>query len=158
MGSLWEKFKSEWSSAEMPSIVPKVEPPTKAKISRAYTMEQLSSEQRQDLEDLFNSDGYEVLQILMQRACEGFTTALLETDPADDKRVLAAHRVAHSAWLFNRSIEKQIEIELELLKAEKLEDRELEKILRKVMVMPDLNDPDVLASVLDATYQRRNEK
>ncbi len=74
----------------------------------------LTDQDREDLLAIVDDPGYQVVLKIMKGTCRGFTDALLNSDPADDKAVLSAHVIAQSSWLFLDSVTKLVAAQVEV--------------------------------------------
>jgi hypothetical protein len=95
----------------------------------------LTDQDREDLLAIVDDPGYQVVLKIMKGTCRGFTDALLNSDPADDKAVLSAHVIAQSSWLFLDSVTKQVSAQVEVAMDEQ---RAIEQQLK------DLGRDDIL--------------
>lgn len=150
----WQDFKVKClgfvpEAKEEPTVESK---PPKVEINRAWRNTLLSDEQRLDLEDTVNTPGYEALQDLMENTLEGFVTHLIETDPADEKKVLAAQKLVHAGYLFKKSIETQVGVYLALNRADVEEASEMERLLNPENNVPNLDNLETLSKLLDPTH------
>lgn len=89
----------------------------------------LTDKDREDLLGIVDSLGYKVLLKIVQGTCRGFTDALLNTDPANEKAVLSAHIIAQSSWLFLKSLREQVAAHVE---AAFDEQRQVEQRLKEL--------------------------
>jgi hypothetical protein len=153
MGRLWESFKEKCEELISPQKPAEPTPaPEAVRIPmRAYRQEALSDYQRKDLLEIVNLPGYEVLLDLHESTLEGFITFLVETPPEEEKKVLAMHKVCHAGYLFNRSVQQQVEVYKRIEDAENKEAKELKAMLEKRTGDP-LADEDTLNKVLNPIY------
>jgi hypothetical protein len=152
MGRLWAKFQEKISglaSEKTPEPVKLPAPP--APPMRAYRHEILNEEQRRDLMEIVNLPGYEVLLDLHESTLEGFITHLVETAPWETEKVLALHKLVHSGYLFNRSVQQQVSVYKQLDEAENAEAREMQAALVRQTSDP-LSDGTTLNKVLNPLY------
>ena len=155
MGRLWEKFQDKVSDFITGSNTPEPapsqpEPPPPP--MRAYRQEELSDYQRKDLMEIVNLPGYEVLLDLHESTLEGFITYLVETAPeGNDKRVLDLHKLFHAGYLFNRSVQKQVEAYRRIEEAEEQEAKEIKAALAARSGDP-LEDEATLNKVLNPIF------
>lgn len=166
MGRLWDSFRERFAGVSVPepepvtpapvaaAAQPAPEPEKRFELKRAYTAEPLSSADRAELEEVRNLPGYEILRAIMERTCEGFVSALVNTDPKDKEAVLARHMLAHAAWKHYESVQLQVDAEININRIQREETRQLEAQIEKALnpKMPDLSDPDTLNRLLDPTY------
>jgi uncharacterized protein (UPF0297 family) len=150
MGKLWDQFKEKCEA--LTGATPVVEE-KKFTPARTWKNELLSNQQREDLEETVNTPGYEVLQDLGENTLEGFLTYLMQLDPADEKAVLAAHNIVHAGYLYQRSVQSQVQAYMQLNRAEREEAAELKRLLSPI---PEGDNPlenyDRLAKVLDPIH------
>ena len=155
MGRLWEKFQDKVSDFIAGSTQPEPapsqpEPPPPP--MRAYRQEGLSEYQRKDLMEVVNLPGYEVLLDLHESTLEGFITYLVETPPeGNDKRVLDLHKLVHAGYLFNRSVQKQVEAYRRIEEDGEQEAKEIRAALAARSGDP-LEDTNTLNKVLNPIY------
>lgn len=118
---------------------------------RAYRQEPLSDYQRKDLLEIVNLPGYEVLLDLHESTLEGFITFLVETPPEDSIKVLAMHKICHAGYLFNRSVQQQVEAYKRIEEAEEQEAKEIKAALAARSGDP-LEDEATLNKVLNPIF------
>ena len=118
---------------------------------RAYRQEVLSDYQRKDLLEIVNLPGYEVLLDLHESTLEGFITFMVETPPEEEQKVLAMHKICHAGYLFNRSVQQQVEVYKRIEDAENKEARELKAMLEARTGDP-LADENTFNKVLNPIY------
>jgi len=162
MGRLWESFRERFAGVTPPEPEPvppapqepALVPEKRFEVKRAYTAEPLTNADRSELEEVRNSSGYEVIRAIMERTCEGFVSALINTNPENSDAVLARHKLAHAAWKFYESFQLQVDAEININRIQREETQQLEAQLKNVLnpKMPDLSDPDTLNRLLDPTY------
>src|SRR5215469_4447306 len=68
----------------------------------------LSSEERENLAQLYNDPRYEALLDVMERACIELDTAHLNTSVGEPEAILGGHAVAKAAWRFFLYVQKQV--------------------------------------------------
>lgn len=68
----------------------------------------LSSEERENLAQLYNDPRYEALLNVMERACIELDTAHLNTPIGEPEAILGGHAVSKAAWRFFIYVQKQI--------------------------------------------------
>jgi hypothetical protein len=154
MGKMMDRFKAaveSWLQAPVPDV--QEIPASRFDIKRSYTDEPLTDDDRMDLAEVRGMPGYSVILAILERSAEGFTTNLvISTDPSDESAVLAAHKVAHTAWLLYMSFQKQVEAEIDIVSSQReavaMENALIEKAGQKV----GLDDPDAARRVQDPTY------
>ena len=156
MGRRWEKFKEIVDGAvqgmTMAAGIPAEDEPEQLEPMRSWKMEMLNDRQRQDLEEVVNLPGYEVLRDLYECALEGFITNLVETSPEDWEKVRERHRLVHAAYLFNKSVEKQVAVYMKMAEAENEELRVMKTALAQPVGDP-LQNIKVLNKVLNPIHQ-----
>ena len=159
MGKRWEKFKEIVDGAvkgmTMAAGVPAQDEPEQLEPMRSWKMEMLNERQREDLEEVVNLPGYEVLRDLYECALEGFITNLVETSPEDKKKVRELHRLVHAAYLFNKSVERQVAVYIKMAEAENEELRAIKAALAQPTGDP-LQNIRVLNRVLNPIHQDDN--
>jgi hypothetical protein len=75
----------------------------------------LSQGKRQALLQIVNTQGYAVILELLEMECVLQDATLMGIDPADEKKVLAEHRVGIAKWELFAEIQRQIEHEVKEL-------------------------------------------
>lgn len=108
--------------------IPKIERETSA------TKTTLMEQDRRDLFAMTQLPGYGVFLRLMEMKCILQDAALMAVDEADDKRVLAEHRITKAKWEFFAEVQGQVQHEVNELFApagEKVdpEQQEMARIL-----------------------------
>ena len=155
MGKRWQDFQDKVSDfiAGPAQVEPAPQQPeTPPQPMRAYRQEELSDYQRKDLMEIVNLPGYEVLLDLHESTLEGFITYLVETPPeGNDKRILDLHKLVHAGYLFNRSVQKQVEAYKRIEEAEEQEAKEIKAALAARSGDP-LEDTNTLNKVLNPIY------
>ena len=152
MGKMYEKFKQAvdaWSQAPIPDLEPAPPESKRFDIKRSYTDEPITDADRLDLAEVRELPGYNVILAIHERSCEGFTTALVMTDPSDESAVLAAHKVTHTAWILYMSIQKQIETEISIVSSERERIAEEKALIDKAL---NPNDEETAGRVRDPLY------
>lgn len=89
--------------------------PTKTKLDRL---------KRESLYQMTQLPGYKVMLELMEMICILQDAHLMAVDAADEKRVLAEHRITQAQWNFFSQIQKQIAYECNELIGPKDENEE----------------------------------
>jgi hypothetical protein len=151
MGKLWDRFKDKLAEMAENQNVTVEMVPAQQKPMRSWRNELLSDEQRRDLEEVVNLPGYEVLQDLGENVLEGFITYLVQLDPSETQKVLAAHKLVHAGYLFQKSVQTQVSAYMELAKAENEEAAELKAALLPPSGNP-LDNQDRLAKLLNPIH------
>ena len=75
---------------------------------------ELKSAQRRNLLAFRNSEVYPDVLDVMEMVCIETETSLINTDPADEKAVLANHKMAKAAWQIFTHMQEKIESESQL--------------------------------------------
>lgn len=156
MGRRWQEFKDKCEamveSVLSPETSTEPEPaPTPSVPMRAYRQEPLNEYQRRDLLELVNSPGYEVLLDLHESTLEGFITSLVETPAEKQDEVLALHKLVHAGYLYNRSVQQQVETYRQIEEGRFAEAQELKDELARQAADP-LSDETTFNKVLNPIY------
>lgn len=112
----------------------KVEIPTLRNSAMPLT---LDDQDRQKLMQMAQQGGYKVLLRMMEAHCIKQDITLQQIDAADEKRVLAEHRIAKGMWDFFSAIQKQVQQEVDTYMGDNdegddqpnAEDREIAQIV-----------------------------
>jgi hypothetical protein len=72
----------------------------------------LNDVQRQSLYQMVQHPGYTVLLDMMESFCFEQENVVMNTPPADEKNVLAEHRVGRGMWLFFLKLQNQVRYEI----------------------------------------------
>lgn len=103
---------------------------------------ELDNKERAHLNVLVGMDGFPVLQKIFENELEKFHIKLLNTDPADEHSVLAAHRMEKAAAQYYQGCMKQLQMEIEAY-------RQLPKATDKPIDMTEGLFDDVADAVAD---------
>lgn len=86
--------------------------------------------------------GWRVLLDLMETECLAQEATLVNADPADEKKVLAQHKIAKASWVFFVKLQQRVAFEIsEIMKADATdmpaEDAEIASILDATQPPPN---------------------
>jgi hypothetical protein len=102
---------------------------------------ELRPEQRRNLYNLLRSEIYPDVLDVLEMVCIEVETKLINTDPADDKSVLANHRMAKAAWQMFTHMQEKIEAEAKTFLASVAKPTPVPELTIEEQLVENLLDP-----------------
>jgi hypothetical protein len=97
--------------------------------------------QRRNLLNLIRSEMYPDLLDVMEIVCIETETRLINTDAADEKSVLANHRMAKAAWQMFTHMQEKIEFETKLYLSSVVKPTPVPEMTREEQEIENILDP-----------------
>jgi hypothetical protein len=97
--------------------------------------------QRRNLLNLRNSEVYPDLLDLMEMVCIETESALINTDAADETRVLANHKMAKVAWQFFIHVQEKIDTEIKFYLASQAKQPPIPELTEREQWIENILDP-----------------
>lgn len=117
-----------------------MEPETRTERTFGVTAE-LKPIQRRNLLNLRNSEVYPDLLDVIEMVCIETETQLINTDAADEKAVLANHKMAKAAWQMFTHMQEKIDDEVKLYLASQVKQPPVPELTPREQWMENLLDP-----------------
>jgi hypothetical protein len=102
---------------------------------------ELQPTQRRNLYNLVRSEIYPDLLDVLEMVCIEVETKLINTDPADEKSVLANHRMAKAAWQMFTHMQEKLDIEAKNFLASVAKPTPVAEMTREEQLVENLLDP-----------------
>jgi hypothetical protein len=117
-----------------------IEPETRTERTFGVTAE-LRPIQRRNLLSLRNSEVYPDLLDVLEMVCIETETQLINTDAADEKAVLANHKMAKAAWQMFIHMQEKIDTESKLFLASQAKQPPIPELTAHEQMIENLLDP-----------------
>jgi hypothetical protein len=102
---------------------------------------ELGSTQRRNLYNLLRSEIYPDLLDVLEMVCIETETKLINTDPADEKAVLANHRMAKAAWQMFTHMQEKLDAETKLFLASIAKPTPVPELTLEEQIVENILDP-----------------
>lgn len=117
-----------------------MQPETRTERTFGVTAE-LKPIQRRNLLNLRNSEVYPDLLDVLEMVCIEIETALINTDAADEKAVLANHKMAKAAWQMFEHMQQKIDTETKLFLASQAKQPPVPPLTPREQFIENILDP-----------------